>query len=774
MTRSFEIENKTGVASRGSLPKAALRDVRQLSRKAAKSGWLLGGALLIQRGEALAQDASADVAAAAVLDSGVPAAAVPAVPLDGGEAGDLSALACSVEDGPIALCDEGALEGFASDELVAVLGDSVLVEDAPVLGQAEASSMIFENVSSVGVLALVGGGSAGAAVLLDDGSSGGGGGGTAEPTNTAPTSAGAIPNQRLNGSSAFVFDISDFFTDEDDDTLTFTHEIQKDGVTVQPGNIALSETGVFSGSISDGDDAGVYDITVTASDGEAIVTQNFRLINKWDNADPTIVATIADQTLNEDAPFTLDLSSYFADADLNDTLSFSHEIRQGDVVLPGLGFISLHSNGMFSGSVSDGAQAGDYNIVVTANDGTSVARQSFNLTVNPVNDAPTPRGMVGDQTWREGDTITPITFSEYFLDEETPAQNLGYSSSVSGPDGNLLPGGVSFASGVLSGTISPTAKSGIYTIAVTATDEGLPGASKSAVQSFKVNVIAVPPTVAVSGQPQAAEPLFHDEQHTLTLTFLEAVSGLEADDLILIEQTGDASPGSSYRLAANNPTTDGDPAFNPDFEIVSLTQVANSNAYELVIGNAPTARKSDFTPDLTLKFKDDHGVTDASGTALAVNENGYDLGEYRSDVFVKYSGTPQEAGDDLTLTSSVQVVFEIADAGFVLRDSLGNISSGVDDLTEHFEISGENSAKFEVRNALYVDGSDSDTGVSRVQLDLFLAANHGLTGDISTRLTVATKATSDLSVTVSDVDGVSDGAYDFDVAREIDIAVDIA
>ena len=126
MTHSFEIENKTGVTSRGSLPKA----IRRLSRQASKSGWLLGGALLVHRGEALAEEAneSADVAAAAV-----PAAAVPAeaVPLGGGEAGDLSALACSVEDGPIALCDEGSLEGFASDELVAVLGGLCLGRGRP-------------------------------------------------------------------------------------------------------------------------------------------------------------------------------------------------------------------------------------------------------------------------------------------------------------------------------------------------------------------------------------------------------------------------------------------------------------------------------------------------------------------------------------------------------------------------------------------------------------------------------------------------------------------
>ena len=633
--------------------------------------------------------------------------------------------------------------------------------------------MIFENVSSVGVLALVGGGTAGAAVLLDDGGGGGGGGGTDEPTNTAPTAAMAIGDQRLNGSSAFVFDISDFFTDEDDDTLTFTHEIQQNGMTVEPGNIALSETGVFSGSISDGAEAGVYDITVTASDGTASVTQNFRLTNKWDNAAPTIVAAIPDQTLNEDAPFTLDLSEFFTDADLIDTLSFSHEIRQGgDVVPPMVGFgISLHSNGMFSGSVSDGALAGDYDIVVTANDGTSVVTQSFKLTVNSVNDAPTAKGMLEDQTWREGVAITPITFSNYFEDEETPAQNLGYNALVTGPDGNLLPGGITFASGVLAGTISPTAKSGIYTIAVTATDEGIPGGSKSAVQSFKVTVIAVPPTLTVTGQPQSAESLFDDAQHTLTLTFLEAVQNLDEDDVILMEQTGDGSPGSSNRLAANNPTTDGDPAFNPDFEIVSLTQVADSNAYELVIGNAPTARRGDFAPELTLKFKDDHDVVDGSDTALAVNENGYNLGAYKSNVFIEYIEVPQEAGDHDALGTGSPVPVEIQFAS--LAYTLQGISNG-DDLKAHFEIRGENSDQFEISEAFYNDGRSGDGVNPVISLALNLAQGHTLTDDSSHRLTIATTAASVLSVTVADSAGDEAGTYDFDIAREVDIVVDIA
>ncbi|MCH6259348.1 putative Ig domain-containing protein, partial [Puniceicoccaceae bacterium K14] len=158
-----------------------------------------------------------------------------------------------------------------------------------------------------------------------------------------------------------------------------------------------SETGELSGTPENGD-VGDISIMVTASDGQATASDTFTLSVENTNDGPTVSASIADVSTDEDSAFSLDVSGNFADEDLGDTLTYSATLENGD---PLPGWITIDSDtGELSVTPKNG-DVGDISITVTASDGEESASDTFSVSVENTNDGPTVVSQSQQALWKE-------------------------------------------------------------------------------------------------------------------------------------------------------------------------------------------------------------------------------------------------------------------------------------------------------------------------------------------------------------------------------------
>ena len=200
--------------------------------------------------------------------------------------------------------------------------------------------------------------------------------------NDAPSST-AIGNQNTPEDQVFSLDVSGNFSDEDvGDSLSFTATL--DNGSALPMWLGISPGGVLSGTPDNGD-VGVILVKVTADDGTASSSQTFQLTVDNVNDAPVVQLAIADTATNEDAPFALDISANFADADTihGDSLAFSATLSD-DSPLPS--WLAISPGGVLSGTPLNG-DVGTIAVKVTATDGSAASVSDiFQLTVNNTND----------------------------------------------------------------------------------------------------------------------------------------------------------------------------------------------------------------------------------------------------------------------------------------------------------------------------------------------------------------------------------------------------
>ncbi len=205
------------------------------------------------------------------------------------------------------------------------------------------------------------------------------------PVNDAPVVATPIANKLAVKDVAFSFTPLDTFLDVDDavDTLAWSATLDDANNSPLPGWLNFNEvTHEFSGTPAAGDVA-TLSIRLTVTDSAmASVSTVFTLEVAASNTAPVVDNPIVDQTVNEDVPFSLDVSGAFSDPDGN-VLTLSATLADGSA-LPA--WLKLAS-GKLSGTPEDG-DVGTISVVVTATDGLDSASATFEITVNPVNDAP--------------------------------------------------------------------------------------------------------------------------------------------------------------------------------------------------------------------------------------------------------------------------------------------------------------------------------------------------------------------------------------------------
>lgn len=267
---------------------------------------------------------------------------------------------------------------------------------------------------------------------------------TVEKPNRAPVIADTIPDQTVTEDDTLVLNVSNYFSDPDGDSLTYTAE--SDDTTVAAVAVDGSDVAIM------GLEVGSSTVSVTATDPEGLsVTQAFDASVRRPNRAPEPVDTLPPVTLHVKEAFTGTVSQYFTDPD-GDELTYAAESSDTGVVTVSVSNDTLTVTAVVQGTAT---------ITVTATDpGGLSATQTTEATV--VNRAPEAVGEIP--------SVTLIEKEEYKRDvvpffTDPDGDELTYEAESS-DDAVAL----AWASG--DSVVVTAVKEGTATITVTATDPG--------------------------------------------------------------------------------------------------------------------------------------------------------------------------------------------------------------------------------------------------------------------------------------------------------------
>jgi trimeric autotransporter adhesin len=194
----------------------------------------------------------------------------------------------------------------------------------------------------------------------------------------------------------------------------------------------------------------------------------------YSNKPPVVMLPIADQAATEDAVFSFTVpANTFADADLDDELSYSATLADGSALPGWLSFDATTRT--FSGTPLN-EQVGTLSLTVTVTDlAGAQASDTFNVAVANTNDAPTVSAALADRAATEDAAFSFTVPANTFADVDL-GDVLSYSATLA--DGSGLPGWLSFdaQTRIFSGT-PLNEHVGTLSLKVTATDLALAQAS---------------------------------------------------------------------------------------------------------------------------------------------------------------------------------------------------------------------------------------------------------------------------------------------------------
>ena len=163
---------------------------------------------------------------------------------------------------------------------------------------------------------------------------------TVNNTNDGPVASATIAGQSANEDAGFSFSVAPgSFTDVDvGDSLTYSASLA-DGSPLPAWLSFNPATQTFSGTPLN-DDVGSLNVRVTATDtAGASAAQDFTVTVNNTNDGPVASATIADQSINEDAGFSFAVpASSFTDVDVGDSLTLSATLADGSPLPAWLSF----------------------------------------------------------------------------------------------------------------------------------------------------------------------------------------------------------------------------------------------------------------------------------------------------------------------------------------------------------------------------------------------------------------------------------------------------
>ena len=260
--------------------------------------------------------------------------------------------------------------------------------------------------------------------------------------NRAPQAVGTIAPRTVVGGETATVDVSGNFMEPDGQTLSYSASSSNPSVATA----AVSGSTVTVTAVG----RGMATVTVTATDpGGESATQSFQVTVP--NRAPEPRGTIPAATVEAGKTSTVDLSSYFTDAD-GDALRYSASSSATAVATVAVSGAILTITAVAPGTAT---------VTVTAADPDGeTATQSFQVTVP--NRTPTPVGTIPAQSLTEGGTKS-LVLAAYFTDPDGDA--LTYTAANANP---------AVALGTVSGSVLTirAVSVGFSAITITARDPG--------------------------------------------------------------------------------------------------------------------------------------------------------------------------------------------------------------------------------------------------------------------------------------------------------------
>ena len=296
------------------------------------------------------------------------------------------------------------------------------------------------------------------------------------PQNRSPAVSSQVSDQIVEESTEVQVDISEAFSDPDEDVLAY--EAASNAPNVARAAVSGSDVTVR------GVAPGTATVTLAATDpGGLSAALTFVVTVTAANRAPTVSAQMTDQSVEEGAEVQVDISEAFSDPD-GDDLTYDAVSDAQDIAAASVSGREVTVSGVAPGTAA---------VTVTATDPAGLsATQAFSVTVTAANRAPTVAAHVADQSVEEGAEVQ-VDISEAFSDPD--GDDLTYDAVSDAQD--VATASVSGSEVTVSGVAPGTAA-----VTVTATDP----AGLSATQAFTVTVEEAEPDLdALFSAPTPAE-----------------------------------------------------------------------------------------------------------------------------------------------------------------------------------------------------------------------------------------------------------------------------
>lgn len=335
-------------------------------------------------------------------------------------------------------------------------------------------------------------------------------------------------------------------------------------------------------------------ITVSVSDGVNVSTETFRIRVTPVNDAPAISA-IPNVTTPEDTavgPYSFTISDVENTAGTLIVTATSDDqslVRDSDIILGGTG-----ANRTISLTPAPNANGGPATITVRVFDGTTATTETFEVTVNPINDAPTV-ATIPNVTIDEDTTAGPYTFVIGDVDDDEAALTVTATSSNQGliADSGIVLSGAGASRTI---TVTPLANvSGTATITVVVSD-----GRASVLSTFDVTVTSVNDAPEIEAIPDVTTaedtPI---GPYTFTIGDVETASA----DLILTATSSDQD------IVADSAITLGGTAGNRTISISPSRNAFGTVTITLTVSDGATTTLQTF--DLTVTAVNDAPVISA-------------------------------------------------------------------------------------------------------------------------------------------------------------------
>ena len=224
---------------------------------------------------------------------------------------------------------------------------------------------------------------------------------TVERVNRDPEAMGSIPEQTVNVGESVTVDVAPYFSDPDDDPLTYEADVFFDNrASATMSGSLMTITGLDDGSTS---------ITVTATDPDGEdARQRTRVTVEAVNRPPEAVGSIPAESITVGETERVFVRSYFSDPD-RDRLEYSVASSNAGVAMATVSGTVVSITGVAEGNAT---------VTVTASDPDGLtATQEIGVSVGSVNQWPETVGTIPEQTVNVGSRVT-VDVARYFRDPD--------------------------------------------------------------------------------------------------------------------------------------------------------------------------------------------------------------------------------------------------------------------------------------------------------------------------------------------------------------------